>query len=258
METKKTNAKQNNKGHNSKQQDPTQNNKENNKATKEPKTNATNDTSGLRKNSEAAIKKLSIYEKLFNAQQTIGAVLKTGENTHHKYKYAKELDIIAEAKPVFKEQRLTYTHTTKACIADGKSRRLTITFNLINVDKPTEVIPYDVEAEGENKEGSVVGIPVAYTMALKYFLAKALMLETGNDAEIDTLNKKKKEAGKEGKTDKNPDEEYQRSLNLIKSTRNIDGLHEYATKVKEGKFFNQTQKDVLLQAIEARLTELQQ
>ena len=240
---KKTNAKENTKqGANDRQQKPTQNIKEGKKNAGPTQEN---------------IKKLSIYEKLFNAQQTVGAVLKTGENTHHKYKYAKELDIIAEAKPVFKEQRLTYTHTTKACIVEGKSRRLTITFNLINVDKPTEVIPYDIEAEGENKEGSVVGIPVAYTMALKYFLAKALMLETGNDAEIDTLNKKKKEAGKENKSDKNPDDEYQRSLNLIKSTRNIDGLHEYATKVKEGKFFNQTQKDVLLQAIEARLAELQ-
>lgn len=240
---KKTNAKENTKqGTNDRQQKPTQNNKEGKK-------NASP--------TQESIKKLSIYEKLFNAQQTVGAVLKTGDNTHHKYKYAKELDIIAEAKPVFKEQRLTYTHTTKACIVEGKSRRLTVTFNLINVDKPTEVIPYDIEAEGENKEGSVVGIPVAYTMALKYFLAKALMLETGNDAEIDTLNKKKKEAGKENKSDKNPDDEYQRSLNLIKSTRNIDGLHEYATKVKEGKFFNQTQKDVLLQAIEARLAELQ-
>ena len=241
---KKTNAKENTKqGANDRQQKPTQNIKEGKKNAGPTQEN---------------IKKLSIYEKLFNAQQTVGAVLKTGENTHHKYKYAKELDIIAEAKPVFKEQRLTYTHTTKACIVEGKSRRLTITFNLINVDKPTEVIPYDIEAEGENKEGSVVGIPVAYTMALKYFLAKALMLETGNDAEIDTLNKKKKEAGEKGKQDKNPDEEYQRSLNLIKSTRNIDGLHEYATKVKEGKFFNQAQKDVLLQTIEARLAELQQ
>ena len=241
---KKTNAKENTKqGANDRQQKPTQNIKEGKKNAGPTQEN---------------IKKLSIYEKLFNAQQTVGAVLKTGDNTHHKYKYAKELDIIAEAKPVFKEQRLTYTHTTKACIVEGKSRRLTITFNLINVDKPTEVIPYDIEAEGENKEGSVVGIPVAYTMALKYFLAKALMLETGNDAEIDTLNKKKKEAGEKGKQDKNPDEEYQRSLNLIKSTRNIDGLHEYATKVKEGKFFNQAQKDVLLQTIEARLAELQQ
>lgn len=204
------------------------------------------------------IKKLSIYEKLFNAQQTVGAVLKTGENTHHKYKYAKELDIIAEAKPVFKEQRLTYTYTTKACVADAKSRRLTITFYLINVDKPEEKIAYDIESEGENKEGSVVGIPVGYTMALKYFLAKALMLETGNDAEIEVLNKKKKEGNDKNKTDKNPDDEYQRSLNLIKSTRNIDGLHEYATKVKEGKFFKEEQKTVLLKAIENRIAELQQ
>lgn len=244
---KKTNAKENTKentkqGANDRQQKPTQN-------TKEGKKNAGP--------TQENIKKLSIYEKLFNAQQTVGAVLKTGENTHHKYKYAKELDIIAEAKPVLREQRLTYTYTTKACTADDKKRRLTITFLLINVDKPTETIAYDIESEGENKEGSVVGIPVAYTMALKYFLAKALMLETGNDAEIETLNKKKKE-GKENKPDKNPDEEYQRSLNLIKSTRNIDGLHEYATKVKEGKFFKEEQKTVLLKAIEDRIAELQQ
>jgi len=275
METKKTNAKQNNKGGNAKQQEPTKNAKEIKKGTTEPKATTANDTSGLGKDNQTTkkttsnikthpaqtIKKLSIYEKLFNAQQTAGAVLKTGENTHHKYNYAKELDIIAEAKPIFKEQRLTYTFTTKErrlIESDNKKRGLAITFYLVNVDKPEEKIAYDIESEGENKDGSVVGIPVAYTMALKYFLAKALMLETGNDAELQNLeDKKKKGAGAKDPKDKpDPESEYKRSVNLIASTRNIDGLISYAEKVREGKFFNETQKTALLAAINSRVDEL--
>lgn len=207
------------------------------------------------------IKKLSIYEKLFNAQQTAGAVLKTGENTHHKYNYAKELDIIAEAKPIFREQRLTYTFTTKTRHipeGDNKKRGLTITFYLVNVDNPKETIAYDIESEGENKDGSVVGIPVAYTMALKYFLAKALMLETGNDAELQSLEEKKKKGtgAKDPKDKPDPESEYKRSLNLIASTRNIDGLITYAEKVKEGKFFSEAQKTALQAAISNRVDEL--
>lgn len=268
---KKTNAKTNN----TKQQDPTKNTKAGNKDIKEPKAGSTNDTSGMepatkkttptsssiKTHPAQTIKKLSIYEKLFNAQQTAGAVLKTGENTHHKYNYAKELDIIAEAKPIFKEQRLTYTFTTKErrlIESDNKKRGLAITFYLVNVDKPEEKIAYDIESEGENKDGSVVGIPVAYTMALKYFLAKALMLETGNDAELQNLeDKKKKGAGTKDPRDKpDPESEYKRSVNLIASTRNIDGLISYAEKVREGKFFNETQKTALLAAINSRVDEL--
>lgn len=257
------------KGDNSKQRNATNNNKGSDKKVKKTKSNHT--TANLRtnkrntgkkiksKNQDQIIKKLSIYEKLFNAQQTAGAVLKTGENTHHKYSYAKELDIIAEAKPVLKEQRLTYTFTTLKAVTsdtDAKKRRLEVRFTLINVDNPSETIVTDMVSEGENKDGSVVGIPVAYTMALKYFLAKILLLETGNDAEIQKLDEKKNKESNKKTEDKDPNEEYAKSMRLIKSTRNVDGLIEFSEKVKNGKFFNEKQKEDLIVCINARVDEL--
>lgn len=271
---KKTNAKQNNKGGNAKQQEPTKNAKEIKKGTTETKASTTNDTSGLGKDKPATkntssikthpaqtIKKLSIYEKLFNAQQTAGVVLKTGRNEHHKYDYSKESDIIGEAKPILGEQRLTYIYTVlgaKLQESDIKKRELTIRFTLINIDNPTETIVTDIKSEGENKEGSTVGYPVAYTMALKYYLAKLLMLETGNDAEVQIIELKKK-AKKEAKGEKikqNPTEEYEKAMRLVKSSRNVQGLMEYSEKVKTGKFYTDEQKESLLKAISNRVDEL--
>lgn len=252
---KKTNAKNNRTtseadNHNGKK--PTENIKKSSKNAKAKRQTKPKHTKNAKR-----IKTLSIYEKLFNAQQMAGTVLKTGYNNHHNYSYAKELDIVAEAKPILKEQRLTYYFGTQDIKEVEKKRILTTKFYLVNVDKPSEQIPYNIVSEGENKEGSVVGIPVAYTMALKYFLAKMLMLETGNDAELATLEERRK--GKKGADEKKPTpaEEYEKHLRLIKSTRNVSGLIEFSEKLKTSKFYTAEQKENLQKAITNRVDELE-
>ncbi len=223
------------------------------------KTNAK--SKGNNKRNAKRVNALSIYEKLFNLQQNVSPVLKTGKNTHHKYDYTKEIDIIAEVKPVLKEQRLTYFFTTKegTVEADPKKRKLLVTFTLVNVDKPSETIVTDVVGEGENKEGSVVGVPVAYTMALKYYFAKLCMLETGTDAEFQEIEKARKGKKNEGKDDRpaDPAVEYEKHVKIIKSSRNIGGLIEFSDKLKDSKFYNAEQKKSLQDLVTARVAELE-
>ena len=198
------------------------------------------------------IKKLSIHEKLFNGQQTVAPVFKVNPDETESYPYTRERDIIAEVKPVFKEQRLTYIFTTKESSIEDNKTKLTVTFTLINVDKPIETIVSDVVGTGINKEGSAAGAAAAYTMALKYWLAKLLMIEIGDS--IDEPEKKKGTAKAKPADNKS---EFEKSKNLIKTTRNTDGLIEFQAELKSGKFYNAEQKAELDKLIVARLTELQ-
>lgn len=198
------------------------------------------------------IKKLSIWEKVYNVQQNVAPVFKVNPGETDSYPYTRERDIIGEVKPMLREQRLMYFFTTKSAgVIEGdiKKRRLSITFTLVNVDKPTETIITDMETEGENRDTGATGIAGAYTMATKYYFAKMFMIEIEDSVDD---NSKKGAAKKPDQTT-----EYEKSKKLIDSTRNLDGLMEFQEQVRTGKFFNGAQKADLEKRIAARITELQ-
>lgn len=235
-----------NESNNNKRKNITRNTKAGNKGAKKAKPATPKTTKDKAQN----VKKLSIYEKIFNVQQNVAPVMKTAPGEGDGYAYTRERDIIAEVKPMLKAQRLTYVFTTKnRTDEDPKRRKLTIEFKLINVDNPTEYILTDMAGEGISKEDSATGIAAAYTMALKYYFSKMFMVEIE-----DSLDQTKGK-GKEKKPDAAT--EYEKSKKLIESTRNVDGLIEFQEQVKTGKFFNKEQREDLEKRITARIAELQ-
>lgn len=203
---------------------------------------------------KAAPKKANLYEKIYNVQHSVVMARKGGENTHHKFKYSRDTDIIDSVKGPMKEQRLTYIYTTDEFVkneTDSKKRMLKIRFWLINVDNPVEREPYDVFSEGENKEGSVVGLPVAYTMALKYFLSKAFLIETGDDAEVD------KRKGTKPAANETPEQKFEKAKKMIAGVRDVTGLIAYSLKLKEKNSFDKKQVAELQKLISSRVDELE-
>lgn len=193
----------------------------------------------------------NIYKKIFNVQSEIGTVLMGGENTHHRFKYAREKDVINEIKPLLRKEGLLVLATTKHVDTEDKKRRVKMKFTLVNVENPDEKISEIFHGEGENKEGSVVGLPVAYTMALKYFLSKTFMIETGDDAE--------KEGKKGAKTPANesPEVKFKKAKDMINKTNNIPGLIEYEEKLNDSKTFTKGQKTELSDLIKKRVDHLE-
>lgn len=222
-----------------------------------------------KKPKEVKKKKLvGIHEKIFNVQQKVALVIKGGKHGSNGYSYAREIDIIAEVKPLLGEQRLVVIPRTKSLVTDGKQQTVKILFTLVSVDNPSESISSDWYGVGEDKAGSVVGTPIAYTMALKYYLAKMFMVETGEDAErgdapspnTNTSYIGKKATGKKT-TDEAPMEDPVMALaktkSLIASSRNIDGLIELDSKLKGSKLYNAEQKAELHKVINTRVDVLQ-
>lgn len=199
----------------------------------------------------------NIYAKVMNIQQSIHTVIKSGFNDHFKYKFAKERDVIAEVKPLLGKEGIAITHTvTKEEIVEhgttstGAKKfltKLTVKFRLTNVLDKDDYIEADAVGQGQDNEDK--GAPKAYTMALKYFLSKMFLIETGDDAE-DT----------KGKGNKNPPaapDKFETAKRMIKESRNVDGLMEYMENLEGAKSsFTVAQKNQLKTAVNDRVKEL--
>lgn len=207
----------------------------------------------------------NIYAKIANIQQDIHTVIKSGENTFHHYKYAKERDVIAEVKPLLGREGIAITHSvikeeevTHGITKAGDPKyltKLTIRFRLTNVKDKDDFI--EADAIGSGQDGEDKGVPKAYTMALKYFLSKQFLIETGDDSEQDRGGGKKRNAP--AADAENTDQKFEKAKRMIRDSRNVDGLLEYQENLATAKksSFNAAQKKELLEAVKARITELE-
>lgn len=199
----------------------------------------------------------NVYAKIANIQQSIHTVIKGGYNDHFKYKFARERDVVAEVKPLLGREGIVITHslikeeeTPHGTTSSGAQKfltKLTFRFRITNVKDPSDFIEADGIGYGQDQEDK--GAPKAYTMALKYFLSKQFLIETGDDAE--------QERGKPAKGAGNADDKFETAKRMIEGSRNLDGLLEYQDKLKDSKTFKAEQKKVLEAALKKRLAELE-
>ncbi|MDZ4231643.1 MAG: ERF family protein [Candidatus Pacearchaeota archaeon] len=201
----------------------------------------------------------NIYEKIFAVQQQVATVLKLGHNDFHKYNYAYERDIIAEIKPLLGEQKLLILNTgeervieetqvIEGKIVGGDKVFVSVRYKIVNIENPTEVV--EGIGYGEGKDSGDKATPKALTMALKYYLSKTFLIETGDDAE----NERK---GQGGASQPSTEQMYETASLMIKSSRNIDGLMETAGNINKSKKYTKKQKDDLSKLIKERVDELQ-
>lgn len=203
---------------------------------------------------------INVYEKIANIQQAIHTVIKGGYNDFHKYKFARERDVVAEVKPLLGKEGLCITHSLvkEEEVPHGSTKagsekyltKLTIRFRITNVKDKDDFV--DADAIGYGQDGEDKGAPKAYTMALKYFLSKMFLIETGDDAEND------QKGGKKGSASYMPnDQKLEVAKRMISESRNLDGLIEYREKMREGKGFNAVQKKELETLLKERIGELE-
>ena len=189
-----------------------------------------------------------IYERKFNVAASIEMAMKGGTHEHSKYKYSRELDIIQAVKPHMIKERIWYSSTTISHEKNEKLKTIGVKYTLYCVDKPEDKIEEVFYGEGEDKSGSTVGTPIAYTMSLKYWLAKTFMIETGDDAELEK---------KRGKTNESAEAKFEKAKKMIAGTKKVDGLLAYAEKLKDSKTFNDEQKKELHQFINEKVDSIQ-
>jgi hypothetical protein len=218
-----------------------------------------------------AAKVLGTAERLLCVQTEAKTVLKSGHNKFSHYQYATEGDYQNELKPLLKKHGLvlipkgvmnldvkgsTVFITMKWLLGNVDNHRDTHTFTFVGAGRDTEAKSADVGDKAVAK---------AMTMANKYMLAKLFQLESEDDADKgdskgeDKKDGKKPAAGaKTGDTQAPVGGEFAKALNMIKTSNNVDGLINWAEKIKDSKLYTQEQKLELQKAINSRVDQLSQ
>lgn len=201
-----------------------------------------------------SIKNLSL--KMLKVMKDVEYIKKTGVNDFHKYKYAKESDVIAAFSKSFKEHGvfLFCSVVDRSCVSyktrGGKDSFLvTIKMESTFVDSESGEY-FTVQFYGDGSDSDDKGIYQALTGAQKYLLMKTFLVETGDDPERDDRAAHKELEKKEGAPLNNED----RLKILEKSARRgSDAFNAfYKLLSKEDKEFakenNQHLKDLMLGA----------
>ncbi len=123
----------------------------------------------------------SVYAKIHNIMTKDLYVQKTGFNSHHKYNYVTERDILEAVRVKMQEEKLIYHFSVLQSEQISESViRITYEFSLIDVETGDQFTT-TVVADGQDKGDKA---PYkAFTGAQKYFFMKLFMIATGDDPE---------------------------------------------------------------------------
>ncbi len=205
----------------------------------------------------------SIWQKIAYVQQNVGSVVKLGGlGDEHEYTFAYEKDCIAEVKPLLKTAGLLLLESVESSSElESGITKVRVKYTLVNLSKTSETHTSYAEGAGIDMNGTQQGdkgLAKALTMANKYYLAKTFQMAIGGDAESERRAKIKKEGnGNKAKQVEDPALAYASACKVIASTRNIDGLTQYAEELKTNKLFNASQKKDLDKRITKRVEELE-
>jgi hypothetical protein len=125
----------------------------------------------------------NIYQRIAAVMEEVKYVQKTGYNSFHKYKYAKESDYIESLRPAMLKHGLVILPAQMKTSQQGELSTVELTFRIVNVDNPSEFL--DVPSAGQGADKGDKGVYKAITGAKKYALSTAFLIETGDDAEAD-------------------------------------------------------------------------
>lgn len=213
----------------------------------------------------------STAKRLLAVQTEAKTVLKSGHNKFSHYQYATEGDYQNELKPLLNKHGLVLIPKGVQSIdVKGSTVFITMKWLLGNVDNHKDTHTFTFIGSGRDTEAKSAdvgdkAVAKAMTMANKYMLAKVFQLESEDDADKgDSKNEEKGKGGKAPATDKEANTtapvggEFAKALNMIKSSNNVDGLINWAEKIKDSKLYTQEQKLELQKAINSRVDTLSQ
>lgn len=139
-----------------------------------------------------------IAQAILQVYSKVGYVLKSGYNSHQKYKFAGEDDFIKTLRPFMIEAGLVFYPTSiiGECKPIGTEEKpknhaaYIYTFRILHAESGEFI---EVAATGEGTGNDDKSSYKAATGALKYALRQAFMIETGDDPDKDIVVKKEKE-----------------------------------------------------------------
>jgi len=128
---------------------------------------------------------MGVYGKLAELVSRVNYVQKSGENSHFRYTYLTETDLLDAVRPVMVELGLVFYPCKAEVVHESSSAGLiTILYTYRLVDSETgETI--DIQVVGMGADSQDKGAAKAATSARKYAVRQLVLVSTGDDPEKD-------------------------------------------------------------------------
>lgn len=127
---------------------------------------------------------LNIHQRLAAAMKQVTYVQKE-QKQGMKYTIVSHDAVTAKVRPVLLENGIVYYPTRCEHTHNGNRAECSMTVRFINVDDPTDL--FEVQSFGYGVDSQDKGPGKAMSYAVKYALLKAMGLETGDDADHDSV-----------------------------------------------------------------------
>lgn len=126
-----------------------------------------------------------LVNKLSKIMGGLGMVAKTGYNSHHKYAYVTEADILEHVRQELAKNNIFVFSSVLSSTKEGNLTTVLMSYTLVDGDSGEQMT---VQSAGQGSDTQDKGIYKAITGANKYFLLKNFMLPTGDDPENDGVS----------------------------------------------------------------------
>lgn len=125
----------------------------------------------------------NVSKKLLNVIANVSSkVEKSGYNSHQKYKYIMEKDLLDAVRAEIVEQGLLITSSVENVTREGTITSVSMKHMIIDVESGESL---EVRSAGQGADGQDKGVFKAITGANKYFLLKTFLLSGDDDPEND-------------------------------------------------------------------------
>lgn len=130
-------------------------------------------------------KKNSLVKKLVKILGETGKVKKSGMNTHHKYQYTTESDLLELLRPKLVEAGIFIFSSVETVIKEDNITTVTMKHTFVDSASGEE---YIVHSAGQGQDTQDKGVYKALTGSMKYMLWKNFLIESNDDPEADNAN----------------------------------------------------------------------
>jgi len=125
--------------------------------------------------------------KMINILKSVsGKVSKTGYNSHNKYSYVMEADLLDAVRDALIENKVFVFSSVEEVSLEGQMTTVRTKHTFVDSDSGET---HEVFSAGQGKDGQDKGVYKAITGASKYFLLKSFMIAGDEDPEKDSKPK---------------------------------------------------------------------
>lgn len=128
------------------------------------------------------MEKPQIYKKLLKVIEKASKVEKSGYNSHQKYNYVMEADLLNSVRKEIITQGLLITTSVEELTKEANLTTVKTKHIIYDVDSGESIT---VHSFGQGSDNQDKGSGKAITAAVKYFYMKTFMVESNNDIEDD-------------------------------------------------------------------------